>query len=58
MVRRAKDGSYDRTMYDLYTFEEFSELTNDGKIRMEYPRSKGGGIVDLIQRLGLVLVEE
>jgi hypothetical protein len=53
MVRRAKDGSY-----ALYTPEEVKELTNGGKIKLEYPMSKGGRIADLTQRPVLVLVEE
>ena len=53
MVRRAKDGTY-----ALYTTDEVRGLTNGGKIRIEYPRSKGGRIVDLTQRPVLVLVEE
>jgi hypothetical protein len=53
MVRRAKDGSYALCMP-----EEVRELTNDGKIKMGYLRSKGGRIADLTQRPVLVLVEE
>ncbi len=53
MVRRAKDGTY-----ALYTADEVRGMTADGKIRIEYPRSKGGRIVDLTQRPVLVLVEE
>jgi len=53
LVRRAKDGSF-----ALYTPEEVRERTKSGKIRMEYPRSKGGRIADLTQKPVLVLVEE
>jgi hypothetical protein len=53
LVRRVKDGSY-----ALYMPKEVRGLTNLGKIRMEYPRSKGGRIADLTQRPVLVLVDE
>lgn len=51
MVKKA-DGSF-----ALYSAEEVAELTNEGRVTIEYPRSKGGRIVDLTQKPVLVLKE-
>ena len=51
MVKKA-DGSF-----ALYTAEEVKELSNAGKITIEYPKSKGGRIADLTQKPVLVLNE-
>ena len=46
------DGSF-----ALYSSEEVQQLSRQGKIQMEYPKSKGGRIVDLTQKPIKVLVE-
>mmetsp|Transcript_15605 Transcript_15605/g.33804 ORF Transcript_15605/g.33804 Transcript_15605/m.33804 type:complete len:183 (-) Transcript_15605:228-776(-) len=51
MVKKM-DGSF-----ALYSSEEVKELTQEGKINIEYPKSKGGRIVDLTQKPILVLNE-
>ena len=49
MVKKM-DGSF-----ALFTAEEVKQLTQDGKISIEYPKSKGGRIADLTQKPVLVL---
>ncbi|KAL7528421.1 hypothetical protein ACHAWF_002550 [Thalassiosira exigua] len=51
MVKKP-DGSF-----ALYTAEEVAELVRDGKVGIEYPKSKGGRIADLTQKPILVLSE-
>lgn len=51
MVRKA-DGSF-----ALFSMEEMKELRNAGKIKIEYPKTKGGTISDLTQKPILVLKE-
>jgi len=46
------DGSF-----ALYSSEEVIQLTNEGKIKLEYPRSKGGRIADMTQKPALVFTE-
>jgi len=41
----------------LYSPEEVKELTNAGKITIEYPTTKGGRVADLTQKPVLVLNE-
>jgi hypothetical protein len=52
MVRKANGKGY-----VLYTKEEVQTLTDDGKIRLEYPKTMGGRITDLTRKPILVLVE-
>jgi hypothetical protein len=52
MVRKANGRGY-----VLYTTEEVQTLTDDGKIRLEYPKTMGGRITDLTRKPILVLVE-
>jgi len=51
MVKKL-DGSF-----ALYSAEEVRDLTQQGKIMIEYPKSKGGRIADLTQKPILVLNE-
>ncbi|EED88065.1 predicted protein [Thalassiosira pseudonana CCMP1335] len=51
MVKR-QDGSF-----VLYSLEEVKEMTNQGKIAIEYPKTKGGRVADLTQKPVLVLKE-
>lgn len=51
MVKK-RDGSY-----ALFSAEEVKDLTAEGKIATEYPKSKGGRIADLTQKPILVLKE-
>eukprot|EP00584_Thalassiosira_punctigera_P008241 CAMPEP_0172545828 /NCGR_PEP_ID=MMETSP1067-20121228/15689_1 /TAXON_ID=265564 ORGANISM="Thalassiosira punctigera, Strain Tpunct2005C2" /NCGR_SAMPLE_ID=MMETSP1067 /ASSEMBLY_ACC=CAM_ASM_000444 /LENGTH=179 /DNA_ID=CAMNT_0013332653 /DNA_START=58 /DNA_END=597 /DNA_ORIENTATION=- len=51
MVKKT-DGSF-----ALYSAEEVKDLTQRGKITIEYPKSKGGRIADLTQKPVLVLNE-
>jgi len=46
------DGSF-----ALYSSEEVSKMTSEGKIRIEYPMSKGGRIADMTQKPALVMTE-
>lgn len=50
MVKKA-DGSF-----ALYSTEEVAKLTQEGRIKIEYPTSKGGRIADLTQKPVLVLI--
>jgi len=52
MVKKM-DGSF-----VLYSPEEVKDLTDEGKITIEYPKSKGGRILDLTQKPVLVLNNE
>ena len=52
MVRKANGRGY-----VLYTTEEVQTLTDDGKIRLEYPKAMGGRVTDLTRKPILVLVE-
>lgn len=52
MVKKM-DGSF-----ALYSSEEVSKLNKEGKISIEYPKSKGGRIADLTQKPVLVLKDE
>jgi hypothetical protein len=52
MVRKANGRGY-----VLYTTEEVQTLTDDGKIRLEYPKTMGGRVTDLTRKPILVLVE-
>mmetsp|Transcript_13543 Transcript_13543/g.20448 ORF Transcript_13543/g.20448 Transcript_13543/m.20448 type:complete len:194 (-) Transcript_13543:222-803(-) len=51
MVKKL-DGSF-----ALFSAEEVKDLTQAGKITLEYPKSKGGRIMDLTQKPVLVLNE-
>lgn len=51
MVKKM-DGSF-----ALFSAEEVKELAQEGKIKIEYPTSKGGRIADLTQKPVLVLNE-
>ena len=51
MVKKV-DGSF-----ALYSPEEVRDLRQEGKINIEYPKSKGGRIADLTQKPVLVLNE-
>lgn len=51
MVKRL-DGTF-----ALYSPEEVKELSKEGKITIEYPKTKGGQITDLTQKPVLVLNE-
>jgi len=51
MVKKM-DGSF-----ALFSAVEVKELTQEGKISIEYPMSKGGRIMDLTQKPVLVLNE-
>ena len=51
MVKKL-DGSY-----ALFSAKEVDDLNKAGKIRIEYPTSKGGKIADLTQKPILVLNE-
>jgi len=46
------DGSF-----VLYTQEEVKQLSSEGKITIEYPKTKGGRVNDLTQKPVLVLNE-
>ena len=46
------DGSF-----VLFSAEEVSKLKNEGKIKIEYPMSKGGRIADMTQKPALVMRE-
>jgi len=46
------DGSF-----ALYSSEEVSKMTSEGKIKIEYPMSKGGRIADMTQKPALVMTE-
>lgn len=51
MIKRP-DGTF-----ALYSSDEVAKLTQEGKIKIEYPMSKGGRIADLTQKPVLVLNE-
>lgn len=51
MIKKS-DGSF-----ALYSSDEVAKLTQEGKIKIEYPMSKGGRIADLTQKPVLVLNE-
>ena len=51
MVKKT-DGSF-----VLLSSEEVKELNQAGKIKIEYPKSKGGRIADLTQKPILILAE-
>ncbi|KAL9189349.1 hypothetical protein ACHAXT_009024 [Thalassiosira profunda] len=51
MVKKP-DGSF-----ALYSTEEVNRMTQEGRVTIEYPKSKGGRIADLTQKPVLVLKE-
>ena len=51
MIKKG-DGSF-----ALYTQEEVKQLSSEGKITLEYPKTKGGRVNDLTQKPVLVLNE-
>ena len=51
MVKKS-DGSF-----ALFSPAEVDDLVKAGKVKIEYPTSKGGRILDLTQKPVLVLVE-